>query len=100
MASMELTTRQVYEYKTFRLKIDNDYSPSPINFTSHGMGNLSGSAESLKICHLLEPEADVQVWLLPREGVLIGFRHGQLSPWSSLYEGLGSRVPFLRMMFP
>lgn len=67
MASLELTTRQVYEYKTFRLKIDNDCSlPAPIHFTSHGRGNLSGSAESLKICHLLEPEADVQVWFLPK----------------------------------
>lgn len=100
MASLKLTTRQVYEYKTFRLKIDNGCSPSPINFTSHGRGNLSESAESLKICHLLEPEADVRVRFLPREGLLIGFRHSQLSAWSGLYEGPRSRVPFLRMMFP
>lgn len=93
MASMELTTRQVYEYKTFRLKIDNDYSPSPINFTSHGMGNLSGSAESLKICHLLEPEADVQVWLLPREGVLIGSGTANCHPGVVSMRAWGQESP-------
>lgn len=100
IASLELTTRQGYEYKTFRLKIDSDCCPSPINFTSRRRGNLPASAQSFKICHLLEPEGDVRAWFLPREGLLIGFRHSQLSAWSGLYEGPRSRVPFLRMMFP
>lgn len=101
VASVELTTRQVYEYKTFRLKIRQRLFPPPPSISQivEG-GNLSGSAESFRICHLLEPEADVQVWLLSREAVLIGFRHSQPSARSGLYAGPRSRVPFLRMMFP
>lgn len=99
VASMELTTRQVYEYKTFKDQTMTVLPPPLISQIVEG-GNLSGSAESLRICHLLEPEADVQVWLLPWEAVLIGFRHSQPSARSGLYEGPRSRVPFLRMMFP